>query len=115
MKALIIYFLVIICYVPGQESDIVGIWDVPENETQVDIKKEGNIYRGIIIKSQKEEAIGKEILREVKEKDGKWEGKLYAIKKDRLLDAMLTLNGDNLEIEISAGIRGKTVIWTRAN
>jgi uncharacterized protein (DUF2147 family) len=113
MKALIIYFLVMIFSVPESESDIVGNWNIPEEDIQVEIKKDGEIYNGVIVKAEKEAAIGKEILRDLKEEDGKWTGKFYAVRKDRLLDVVITPNGDELDLEISTGRRTRTMKWTR--
>jgi uncharacterized protein (DUF2147 family) len=113
MKALIIYFLVMIFSIPAPESDIVGIWNVPDEEIEVEIKKDGDSYKGVIVKAEKEKAIGKEILRDLKEKDEKWTGKFYAIRKDRLLDVVITPNGEELDLEISTGWKTKTMKWTR--
>jgi uncharacterized protein (DUF2147 family) len=113
MKAVIIYFLMIIFSVPASESDIVGIWKIPEENIEVEIKKNGDSYNGVIVKAEKAAAIGKEILRDLKEKDGKYTGKIYAIRKDRLLDVVITPNGDELNLEIDAGWRTKTIKWTR--
>jgi uncharacterized protein (DUF2147 family) len=113
MKASVIYFLVIIFSESALKTDIVGTWKLPEDNTEVEIKKDGEDYKGVVVKSDIETVIGEEIIRDLKEKDGIWKGKFYAVRKDRLVDIMIIPNGDELDVEISARRRTKTMKWTR--
>ncbi len=98
-----------------EEEFIIGNWNLSENNTEIQIVKEGSIFQGTIVKSDAKKAIGKIVLRDLK-KDGEvWKGKFYALQKDRLVDATLKAIGDNtLEMEVSAGMKSKIVKMTRA-
>jgi uncharacterized protein (DUF2147 family) len=113
MNSLFIFSLILILGSSSQKQEITGTWSVPEDNTEVEISRSGDTYHGVIVKSDKEKAIGKEILRDLKEKDGKYIGKLYAIKKDRLVDVVITPNGDQLDLKVSAGIASKIIHWTK--
>ena len=85
-----------------------------ENNAEVEIKKEGDVYNGTVTKSDVEKAIGKVVLRDFKKDGDEWKGKFYAAKRDRLVDATLKSAGDDtMEMVVSAGRRTKTVSMTR--
>ena len=89
--------------------------EVETNVTKVEIKKEGDVYNGTVVKSDVEKAIGKVVLRDFKKDGDEWKGKFYAVKRDRMVDATLKPTGeDAMEMVVSAGPRTKTVPMTRA-
>jgi len=45
--------------------------------------------------------------------DGEWKGKLYAAKKDRLLNAVIIPSEEQLNITISAGLFKKKLSWEK--
>jgi uncharacterized protein (DUF2147 family) len=113
MKKFVVHLGLILLLVSAANADIQGIWKLPEENTEVEFKKYGEIYKGVIVNSDKQKAIGKVLFRDLKEKDGKYIGKFYAIRKDRLVDVEITPQGDVLDIEISAGFRSKNMKCTR--
>lgn len=115
MKTLLISFVLLFVSIGQDQDDIAGIWKMAENNAEVEIKKEGDIYNGTVVKSDVEKAIGKVILRDLKKEGDEWKGKFYAAKKDRLVDAILVLTGeDAMEMVVKAGPKTKTVSMTRA-
>ncbi|MEL6557564.1 MAG: hypothetical protein AAFQ94_05225 [Bacteroidota bacterium] len=103
-------------FTPGQDqSEIVGLWNMTENDTQIEIVKVGDSYTGTVIKSKSEKAIDKVILRDFTKDGEDWKGKFYAVKRDRLLDAKLKTTGDDsLELEITARGRLRKLKLERA-
>jgi uncharacterized protein (DUF2147 family) len=99
---------------PLQENpDILGIWALPENNTEIEIEKDGDVYTGTVIKSDVEKAIGTEMLQNLVEEDGIWKGKFYVARRDRLVDATLKPINDMLELEITGPRKSKTLQLTR--
>jgi uncharacterized protein (DUF2147 family) len=96
------------------QSDIVGTWNTGDQNTLVKIEQVDGFYTGIIISSDNDKAKpGTLIMKDVKHKKDKLEGKMFAIRKGKWLDAELHHTEDKLVIIISAGFRNKTVEWTK--
>lgn len=93
--------------------DITGKWHAPKENTVIDIKKNENIYEGIVLQSDNKKAVGQKVLRDLKKEGNKWKGKLYAIEKDELVDVELELKGEMLEVTLKKGWMSKTVEWKR--
>jgi len=115
MKTMMMYLFLILFSSTGNEPAIVGTWKMSEENIEVEITQDGDVCTGVVVEAPKEGAIGTEILRDLKEKNGKWEGKLYAIRKGRLVDVEIVPSGDELDLEVSAGFRSKSMTWTRVD
>ena len=115
MKMLLISIVLLFVSLGQDQDDITGVWKMAENNAEVEIKKEGDVYNGTVVKSDVEKAIGKVVLRDFKKDGDEWKGKFYAVKRDRMVDATLKPTGeDAMEMVVSAGPRTKTVPMTRA-
>ena len=91
-----------------------GIWLTGEENTKIETyQKEGAWYGKIVSSDNPKAKIGKDILREFKEKDGQWEGKLFAAKRGKILDAVIAPSKEILNITVSAGFFTKTLEWKR--
>ena len=115
MKVIVILTTLLLMLQPSQdESKILGTWRLAENNTEIEIVKDSNIYSGTVVKSDAQKAIGKVLLQDF-EKDGDvWKGKFYAVKRDRLVDAIVTkLDENTLEMEVKAGRRSRTLQMVR--
>ena len=54
------------------------------------------------------------MLKDLKQKDQTWEAKIYAAKRQKWYDAVITPpKGNELEIEISVGFLSKTIEWRK--
>ncbi len=112
--------LVIICmlfsfsvYSQGK-TPMEGKWKMPDNVTEVEIKKKGNVFNGTAIKSDKENIVGKVILQDFRQEGNIWKGKFYAVNKNRLVNATLKkINDNTLDMQVKAGFMSKTVKLTR--
>jgi uncharacterized protein (DUF2147 family) len=96
------------------QSAITGTWNTGEQNTLVEIVKEGEAYAGKVISSNNDKLkTGTLLIKDVKLKKKKWKGQMYAPKKDEWYDAEFTNKGNTLEVVISAGLMRKTVEWTK--
>jgi uncharacterized protein (DUF2147 family) len=96
------------------QSDISGTWNTGDQNTLVKIEKVNDVYVGKIVSSDNSKAkIGAKLIKDVKLKNNKFKGEMYAPKKGEWYDAEFTKKGSILEIEISAGFMSKTVEWTK--
>ncbi len=111
------FVLLIICFVSINsfaQSDVSGEWIVGEKNTVVKIEHQEGVYTGEIISSDNPNAkIGKLMVKDLKENQGKWKGKVYSPKRKEWYDAEFEVKGNILEINISIGFFSKTVEWKR--
>ncbi|HMB59022.1 MAG TPA: DUF2147 domain-containing protein [Xanthomonadales bacterium] len=97
------------------EPGLDGNWQTGEDNTVVSVSAQDGVYTGKLVSSDNPKAkVGTEILRNVSLVDGVWKGSLYAPKRDKVMDAVITPATDELSIKVSAGLVRKTVTWTRA-
>ena len=115
MKTIMMYVLLVLFTSTESGPEILGTWLIPDENVKVEITCDGDVCTGVVVKAPKDVIIGKEILRDLKERNGKWKGKFYAIRKDKLLNAELNPNGDELDVEVSAGLGSKSFTWTRVD
>ena len=95
-----------------QQDEIVAVW-ITEDETKVEIHKEGDTYLGNPISPEGERNTEIEVLN-LKYKEGKWVGKIYSKKRGRLLDVECQVEGDILHLEITARFISADRQWSRA-
>ena len=99
----------------GQEMT-EAVWLTGEENTKIETFQRDGLWYGKIVSSDNSKAkIGKEILQDFVEIDGEWKGKLYAAKKDKLMNAVIIPSFEKLNITVSAGLFKKKLTWTRVN
>jgi len=92
----------------------IGTWQTGKDNTLIETYQKEGAWFGKVISSDNPKAkIGNDIIRDVRQKDGKWKGKFYVAKRDRLVDAVLEPGNDQLSIEISAMGRSRTLVWKK--
>lgn len=97
----------------AQES-ITGIWNTGNQNTKIEVKENNGMYGGNIISSDNAKAkIGKQLIKDVKSKNGEWKGKIYSVKKEKWMDAIFKEKDDILFITVEAGFMSKTIEWTK--
>lgn len=106
--------LIMLISTPHQE-DITGKWKTPKENSIVEIKKNGAIWEGVVIKSDNEKAIGQKVLQDLKKDGSAWKGKVYAIEKDKLLDVEIELDENVLELTVKSGWMSKTSEWQKVD
>lgn len=96
------------------QQDLTGKWAVGQENTYVEIEQIKGVYSGKIIASDNPKAkIGRLIVKDVKQTKNKWEGKVYAPKRQEWYDAELTPKENVLEIKIKVGFFSRTMEWQR--
>ena len=97
------------------DEPIEGRWHTPKAEGTVEIDVDGGVLTGKLVASTNENAtLGTVILRDFRRSGDGWKGKIYSPKRGKTADATLTLEDQKLVIEVSAGLRTKTIVWTHA-
>jgi len=96
------------------QDDLTGSWNTGKQNTIIKIFEKEGVYFGELISSDNPKAIiGKQLIKDVKNDDGEWKGKLFAVKKKEWVDAEFDMKEDNLEITISVGFFTKTIEWKK--
>lgn len=109
--------LIVLLYFFSTHSDqYIGIWDTNKENTKIEIYKKDDALFGKITSSDNKKAkIGTNILQNFKYNDGKWIGKIFIIKMNKLVDAEMQIVNQKLEITINNGFMSKTIEWNKAN
>ena len=91
-----------------------GIWLTGEDNTKIETYQKDGMWHGKIISSDNPKAkIGLDILTGFKKEGEEWVGKLYAAKRDKTLDAIISPQNEQLNITVSAGFFKKQLSWKR--
>ncbi|NJL12374.1 MAG: hypothetical protein HC913_04830 [Microscillaceae bacterium] len=101
-----------VSFAQNNQDAIVGTWDA--NERKVEIYKSGERFIGNPIGPDGKRMDKVEILN-LEYKDGKWVGKLYAEKRDRLLEVVCEVKDNKLFLDVDGGVVSKKAEWTRIN
>lgn len=111
---LLIFTFIFIAIGLGAQELTEGIWLTGEENTKIETYKKDGAWYGRIVSSDNPKAtIGQDILQQFINEKGKWTGKLYAAKRDKLLDAVIKPSDDKLDISVSAGFFKKNLKWIR--
>lgn len=108
---IVLFVLSTSLFAQDRQDEIVGVWKA--EETNVEIYKEANIYKGNPINAEGERNTEIEVLN-LKYKEGKWVGKIYSKKRGRLVDVECQVEGDILHLEITARFISADRQWNRA-
>ena len=96
------------------QTDFTGTWVTGNRGTIVEIEKSEDSYIGKISYSDDSEIKpGTQIMKDVKEKKGKWAGRMYAPKRDEWYDIEIKPLENKLEITVYKGFFSKTITWTK--
>jgi len=114
MNKLAILTLVLFTAMTMNAQSFAGVWNTGEDNTKIEIIEDNGVTSGKILSSENAKAkSGNQILKDVKSKNGNWQGKMYAAKKGEWYDAVLKVNGNQLEVIIKVGWVSKTLTWTK--
>jgi uncharacterized protein (DUF2147 family) len=97
-------------------AGVAGKWHTPEDGGVIEVKENSGVVTGTLVASDNPQApLGTTILRGFTKRGDVWVGTIYAPKRGRTAEATLRLDGDKLVIEVQAGMRTKTIVWTRGS
>lgn len=114
MKKFSILITVLLTSISINAQSIAGVWNTGEYNTKIEIIENNGVFNGKIISSDHAEAnIGNQILKDIKFSKGERKGKLFAAKKGEWYDAVLKVNGNELDINIKVGFMSKTITWKK--
>ncbi|WP_084370749.1 DUF2147 domain-containing protein [Reichenbachiella faecimaris] len=94
----------------GDQNKIIGIWDT--RDVHIEIYKVDGRYIGNPINSGGERNTEIEVLN-LEYKNGKWVGKIYSKKRERLLDVLCLVKGNKLLLEVTARFASADLEWTK--
>jgi len=110
---IIILFIFSISFLFAQDFP-KGIWLTGEENTKIETYQKEGAWFGKIVSSDNPKAkIGKDILQEFKFIDKQWQGKLFAAKRGKILDAIIEPTQEALNITVSAGFFSKELAWKK--
>jgi len=113
----ILFIPLIVCLLVSPlfaQTDLAGTWNTGKENTIVKLFEEEGMYFGEIVASDsKKVEIGKQIIKDLKNEDGTWKGKLFVLRKKKWVDAAMSVKDNNLSITVKAGIVSKTVVWEK--
>ena len=96
------------------QEPIEGIWNMGKDNTKIEIYPKDGTWFGQIISSDNPKAkVGTDILINFKKKGASWEGQIYAVKKDKLVNAVIEPVDNKLLVEVTAGIFTKNMEWLK--
>ena len=98
----------------SQYNSLEGKWQTGVDNTVIETYQKDGAWFGKIVSSDNAKAkIGADILKDFKEDGDTWKGQLYAAKKGKFLDAVITPAKDKLLIEVSSGMFSKSLEWVK--
>lgn len=70
----------------AKDAHILGYWQRGEGEAIIEVRRDGDVYTGVIVSSDKRpETVGIEVFRDLRfnQEEGAWHGRAYSIKRKR--------------------------------
>lgn len=110
--ALVFCLLSVQLFSQEKQDEIIAIWNT--GEAEVAIYQVNEWYIGSPINSEGERNSALEILN-LKYEKGKWVGKIYSRKRDKLFDVTCEVEEDKLLLEVSIGFMSRDLEWIRVN
>jgi uncharacterized protein (DUF2147 family) len=116
MKRISFLLLALVCLnafhllAQDKKDDIIGKWNTGENTVEIYYHDGRYIGNPLDNNGKLNEDI--EILN-LEYNQGRWTGKIYAVKRKRLLDTSCKVKGDTLYLEVKAGRSTRDMEWTR--
>jgi|GEM_PF-470427 len=96
------------------QDSLAGRWAFEEDNTTVEFYQKNDAFFGKLVASDNPNApIGTDVFREFVLKNGKWKGKIYSIKRNKVLNAKLTQFEEEMKVTASFGFLRKTLVWKR--
>lgn len=94
------------------QTDLRGLWDTGEDNSQVEVFQENGQWKGVLKSSDNPKAkLGTPMLKNLEKKGDGWKGQIYSPKKKDWFDAFFIRENTQLKIKVTAGFMTKEVIW----
>ncbi|MDT0557166.1 hypothetical protein RM697_00815 [Ichthyenterobacterium sp. W332] len=116
MKNIATIFFLLFGIIAMNAQSFESLWNTGKENTTVKIIKTGDLFEGFLDSSDNKKApIGKLLIKDIKQSDGFYEGKIYVVKKKKWYKAKFELKSNILIITIYSGLMKKTVEWKKQN
>lgn len=113
-KFLAITISILISISSYAQNTLQGTWATGEENTIIaTYEKEDGWYGKIISSDNPKAKIGKDILIGFVKDDEEWKGKLFAVKRGKVLHTTIIPSETELVITVSAGFFSKTLKWKK--
>ena len=99
-------------FAQDKQDEIIAIWET--REAKVEIYKAEERFIGNPINSEGKRNQQIELLN-LEYENGKWVGKIYSKRRDRMWDVVCVIKGDKLLLAVDAGRMSRDLEWTRVN
>ena len=113
MKKLILAIILLFSFSTQAQSSLNGLWDTGEDKTTIEVSEKNNQWVGLVKNSDTKEDIGILILKDLKKDGDKSTGKIYAPKRKQWYDVDITVEKNNLNLKVNAGLFSKSLEWKR--
>ena len=114
MKITLMFSFLFLTFMINAQQSPIGIWNTGKDNTKVEILDDDKSKVGTIISSDNVKAnIGKRLIKDIQLVDGKWQGKLFADKKGKWMDAVFKIKDNSLHITVKKGLMSKTIKWSK--
>jgi len=111
---LVSLFFVPLCFsswAHGQDMT-ENTWLTGEGNTKVQTyQKDGKWYGKLVSSDNPKAPIGKDVLMGFVKKEGVWQGKVFAVKRNEVLNGVIEPHDHKLLIEVSVGFFSRVVQW----
>jgi len=110
--------LALIALIPSllAAEPLSGVWNTGEDNTYIKTFQKDGAWFGKIVSSDNSEAkVGSDILLGFAEANGVWTGKMFLPRRDKTVDATIQATAGELIINVSTGLMGRTLTWTRVS
>ncbi len=96
------------------QKSLDGVWQTGVDNTKIETyQKDGAMFGKIISSDNPKAKTGTDILRNFKKNGDSWEGQLYAVKRDKLVNAIIIPTQNKLLIKLSVGFFSKNLEWLK--
>ena len=103
--------LFFVSWAHGQEMT-ANTWLTGEQNTRVQTyQKDGKWYGKLVSSDNPKAPIGKDVLMGFVKVEGAWQGKVFALKRNEVLNGVIEPHDHKLLIEVSVGFFSKVVQW----
>ena len=113
MKNLLVAIIVLLSFSIQAQSTLDGLWDTGEANTKINVSEKNSLWSGVVKASDIKDDIGELILKDLKKDGDKSTGKIYAPKRKQWYDVDITVEKNNLNLKVNAGLFSKSLEWKR--
>ena len=114
MKNVCLFAFLLFSLSTFSQAELNGVWETGDENTRIEIADVEGQWVGKILSSDNQKAIiGKVILKDLKQDDSGWTGRIYAARRQEWYDVEISPKENVLELEVKVGLFSKSLDWKR--